>query len=114
MACEFNTGKRCEEHCKYHYRCDDCLADCTAGEPAAPCNHDVKGVHRCWSCWRRHEISQGRLYDAAGKMRDSILVFLRTHGDGPGGIGCACAACGLGREALSGVDIPPTVILMKR
>lgn len=54
---EFNTGKPCTSCAAYHYQCDICAANCTAGAPYGPCTREMDGTHRCYRCqknWERY------------------------------------------------------------
>ncbi len=73
MTCAFNTRKQCKPHGSYHYRCEDCGADCTMGKPAAPAYLALDKKHRCWSC---HSKWQHKLAAASATTQEEINTLV--------------------------------------
>ena len=64
-----NTRRACPDCTRtvYHYTCDECGADCTAGtRNGPPTSRD--GVTRCFPCDNKFTAAEGRLFVAAPAM----------------------------------------------
>jgi len=76
-----DLGDRCP--CgKFHYACEGCGADCTAGAPDGPAETDTRGVTRCRECdrlWKRRTYA---LHAWTGdEARVIELALTRLAGD---------------------------------
>ena len=96
-----NSGTRCSACGAFHYKCQVCGADCTAGQPAGPATTSTDRKVRCSGCQRAYERRTARLYDAAedlltaAKEARESLVCIATRSTPTAE--CSCWACDLAR-----------------
>lgn len=90
---DYNTGKWCKvcdngatsptglSMTVYHYRCTDCDADCTMGEPAGPAERDTRGVVRCHQCAHAWSQERAALTPFSREELDALRVALSQIAD---------------------------------
>ena len=66
---------------KYHYRCDECGADCTAGTAGGPATTDTRGVTRCRECQHAWDRLAGAVRPWSKAEAAAIMVALSQIAD---------------------------------